>query len=309
MRDQKILVTGPTGNIGLPLVRHLAVDNKVWGLARFSDAAVRAELEDLGVRCVAKDIASDDLDDLPDDFDRVFHAGALVAMASEEDMARTFEVNVRGTGRLMQWCRNVETFVFCSTGGVYRHRPRPTRETDEYGSPIPAYSLSKIAAEQLVLFLADLWQVPTVILRIGAVYGPDGGGPAVRLDRMVRGKSVWVNPVEPRGVSLMWEDDAVRLATRALEVGAVPAEIVNFCGDERVSIEEYCTFAGDLVGIEPHFHFTDETYPANAMDTTHMHELLGRCETSWQTGFRRLVENRYPDLVAVPAHPSGPGPD
>jgi UDP-glucuronate 4-epimerase len=301
VEGKKILVTGPAGHLTTPIVRELAKANDVWGLARFSDPASRSKLEALGVTCVKKDIARDPLDDLPEDFDYVFHAGAMVAMSSEDDMAYTFEVNVQGTGRLLERCRNVKTFVFCSTGGVYQHQTYPVRETDHYGAPIPAYGMSKIAAEQLVMFLSRLWEIPTVILRIGAVYGPDATGPLVRIQRMMRGKEVWVNPTEPREASVMWVDDAVRLAIKAFECGAVPPVVTNFSGDDPVSIENYCRFAGQLLGVEPKFRYTDGTYPANTMDTTHMHEVLGRCEVGWQEGFRRLIEAKYPDAVLRPA--------
>lgn len=295
MRDKKILITGPAGHLTIPIVRELAPDNDVWGLARFSDPAQRTMLEGLGVRCVKKDLATDPLDDLPTDFDIVFHAGAMVAMASEDDMAYTFEVNVQGTGKLLEHCRDVDTFVFCSTGGVYAHQSRPVTETDDYGAPIPAYSLSKIAAEQLVKFLATKHEIPTIILRIGAVYGPDATGPMVRINRMLRGKEVWVNPTEPRKGSVMWVDDAVRLAIVAMERGEVPPVVTNFSGDDPVSIDEYCTYAGELLGIEPTFKWTEETYPANRMDTTKMHEVLGYPQVGWKEGFRRLLEAQFPD--------------
>jgi nucleoside-diphosphate-sugar epimerase len=295
VEGEKILVTGPAGHLTWPIVRRLAENNEVWGLARFSDPESRARLERIGVTCVAMDLATDDLSDLPSDFDRVFHAGAMVAMSSEEDMAYTFKVNVEGTGRLLEHCRAAKTFVFCSTGGVYAKQSRPVRENDDYGAPIPAYSLSKISAEQLVKFMAPRLGLPTIILRIGAVYGPDASGPLVRIRRMLRGKEVWVNPEEPRQGSVMWVDDAVRLAIVALEKGRVPPVTVNFSGDDPVSIEEYCEYTGRLLGVVPTFRYTDETYPANQMDTTFMHEVLGTCEVGWQEGFRRLVEQCFPD--------------
>lgn len=297
MKGRKLLITGPAGHLTIPIVRALAPDNEVWGLARFGNSDQQAMLEQLGVTCVRKDLATDSLDDLPDDFDYVFHAGAVVAMESERDMAYTFAVNVQGTGRLLEHCRNVTTFVFCSTGGVYARQAHPVSETDDYGAPIPAYSLSKIAAEQLVQYLSVKHAIPTIILRIGAVYGPDATGPMVRINRMMRGKEVWVNPAEPRRGSVMWVDDAVRLAIKAFECGQVPPVVTNFCGDDPVSIDEYCTYAGQLLGIEPKFRWTDETYPSNQMDTTRMHEVLGYPEVGWREGFRRLLESQFPDRV------------
>lgn len=297
MRNKKILVTGPAGHLTVPIVRELVAHNDVWGLARFSDPEQRSMLETLGVTCLRKDLARDTLDDLPTDFDVVFHAGAMVAMASEDDMAYTFEVNVQGTGRLLEHCRNVSTFVHCSTGSVYARQSRPVVESDDYGSPIPAYSLSKIAAEQLVVYLATQHRIPTIILRIGAVYGPDASGPMVRINRMLRGKEVWVNPSEPRQGSVMWVDDAVRLAIKAMECGQVPPLITNFSGDDPVSIDEYCIYAGELLGVTPVFKWTHDTYPANRMDTTRMHEVLGYPEVGWKEGFRRLLEAQFPDQI------------
>jgi nucleoside-diphosphate-sugar epimerase len=297
MEGKKILITGPAGHLTIPIVRQLAPKNDVWGMARFSRADDQSMLEGLGVTCVKKDIARDSLDDLPTDFDYVFHAGAMVAMDSEKDMAYTFEVNVQGTGRLPEHCKDVKTFVHCSTGGVYAHQTRPVKETDDYGSPIPAYSLSKIAAEQLVIYLATKHQIPTIILRIGAVYGPDATGPMVRINRMLRGKEVWVNPSEPRKASVMWVDDAVRLAIKAFECGQVPPLVTNFSGDDPVSIDEYCTYAGKLLGVEPTFKWTDDTYPANSMDTTKMKQVLGSPEVGWKEGFRRLLQAQFPDRV------------
>ena len=142
-----------------------------------------------------------------------------------------------------------------------------------------------------------MWEIPTIILRIGAVYGPEATGPLVRIERMLRGKQVWVNPTEPREVSVMWVDDAVRLAIRSFEAAAVPPVVVNFSGDDPVSIEDYCRYAGELLGVTPEFRYTDETYPANQLDTTRMHEVLGPCEVGWREGFRRLLAAKYPERV------------
>ncbi|HUJ67552.1 MAG TPA: NAD(P)-dependent oxidoreductase [Acidimicrobiales bacterium] len=295
----KVLVTGPAGNLGWPVARALAADNEVWGLARFSDPAARARVEAARIRTVAKDIGVDHLDDLPADFDYVFHAASLIPMVSERDMARTFEINTQGTARLLAHCSRARSFVFCSTAGVYRHQPRPLVEDDDYGVDVPAYAMSKVAAEQAVRYLSGSAGIPAVILRVGALYGPDGGsgGATAPIDRMVAGKEIWVNPVEPRGVSLLWEDDAVRLAVRAFSVGQVPPLVLNFAGEEQVPVEEYCTFAGELVGRRPRFRYTDQAYPANPLDTARMRQVLGRCHTSWREGIRTVVERRYPHLL------------
>ena len=79
---------------------------------------------------------------------------------------------------------------------------------------------------------------------------------------------------------------------------SVPPLVVNFCGDEVVSAEEYCAYLGSLVGREPLLEYTEEgTYDSLVPDTTLMHEVLGRCEVGWRDGCRRVVEARYPELL------------
>jgi nucleoside-diphosphate-sugar epimerase len=45
MRGSKILITGPTGQVAVPIARALAADNEVWGIARFTDTTAREGLE------------------------------------------------------------------------------------------------------------------------------------------------------------------------------------------------------------------------------------------------------------------------
>ena len=52
LRDRKILVTGPAGQIAFPLAARLAQHNEVWGIARFSDAEARERCDKAGIRTV-----------------------------------------------------------------------------------------------------------------------------------------------------------------------------------------------------------------------------------------------------------------
>ena len=50
LSGRKILITGPTSQVALPVVRALAGDNEVVGLARFRKDAERERVEALGAR-------------------------------------------------------------------------------------------------------------------------------------------------------------------------------------------------------------------------------------------------------------------
>ena len=74
LSGEKILVTGVTGETtAFPMARHLARDNEVWGLARFSSPDARARVEACGITTRAVDLAAPDFSELPDDFTYVLH--------------------------------------------------------------------------------------------------------------------------------------------------------------------------------------------------------------------------------------------
>lgn len=58
---------------------------------------------------------------------------------------------------------------------------------------------------------------------------------------------------------------------------------------------EYCSCAGEPLGITPIFKWTDDTYKSNTMDTKRLHDVLGSPEVGWKEGFRRLLEAQIPD--------------
>src|SRR4029453_13274950 len=133
----KVLVTGATGGVGLPIARALANEHEVFGLARCRAAEDRATLaaagirpiaadlatldaderpvgpprgpapeerptvEEAGLRPIAADLATLDVDELPDGLTHVFHAGAALHGEARRDWQRTFPVNAQGTGPIL----------------------------------------------------------------------------------------------------------------------------------------------------------------------------------------------------------------
>ena len=142
------------------------------------------------------------------------------------------------------------------------------------------------------------FELPTTIIRVGSASGVDGGPMRARLDRIVQGKPIRLHPDKPTYMRPIFEPDCARLGIAALEAGRVPPLVVNWCGDDVVTVEDYCTYLGELVGKEPIFEYTTRgTWCSLVPDTTLMHETLGHCEVGWRDGCRTLVEQCYPDLL------------
>lgn len=297
LEGRKILLTGPTSQVALPIARALAAANDVTGLARFRKAEDRERVEALGLRTVALDLATDSLDDLADDFDTVLHFAVVKTGDFDYDM----EANAVGLGRLLHHCRRARAVLHCSSGGVYAPPGRkPAREADPLGdnhrAMMPTYSICKIAAEAVARLAARQWNLPVTIARFSVPYGDNGGWPWYHLMMMKGGVPIPVHPDGPSVYNPIHEDDYVAQIPRLLEIASVPATIVNWAG-EPVSVEEWCAYLGELTGLEPAFTPSEQTLASLPLDTQRMHELVGPTRVGWREGIRRMVEARNPELL------------
>jgi nucleoside-diphosphate-sugar epimerase len=302
LHGTKILITGPASQVAFPIARELAKQNEVYGLARFGDAADRQRLEGVGVTCIQADLATDSFTAVPDDFTYVLNFA--VVKSGDANFDYDLAANAESVGRLMCHTRKAKAWLHCSSGGVYQaagHAPRT--ETDPLGDShrglLPTYSICKIAAETMARFGARQWNIPTTIARLSVPYGDNGGWPAMHLDWMLTGSPIPVHPDKPNVYNPIHEDDYVAHVPKLLAIAGVPAVTTNWGGSEPISIEEWCEYMGQLVGVEPKFLYTDLTLGSIIVDLTRMHEYLGRTTVPWRNGMRRMVQARHPELCPL----------
>lgn len=110
-------------------------------------------------------------------------------------------------------------------------------------------------------WVSERYRIPLTIIRICSTYGPEGGAPADRLEMMLAGKPIRLHPDRPNKYNPIYEDDYVELGIRAMEVASTPPIVVNWAGSETVSVEEYCAYMGELVGVEPAFDYSPRRTP------------------------------------------------
>ena len=295
LHNQKILITGVTGKIAFPIARALAKHNEVWGAARLTKPGDPEKLTSAGIRPLRLDVSKGDFSTLPADFGYVFHAAVDTGAGEWRSCVQT---NAHHSGNLLYHCRNTQGFVYCSTGSIYKYQGQPLKETDAPGAPLRAnYSFSKVAAESVCTWIADQFKVPLTVIRICSTYGPEGGTPADRLEIMLEGQPIKLHPDKPNNYNPIYEDDYVELGIRAMEVASIPPVVVNWAGSETVSAEDYCTYMGELINIEPIFEYTPAAHTPLWPDVTYMHQVLGRTKVHWRDGFRRMIEARHPELL------------
>jgi UDP-glucuronate 4-epimerase len=297
VKGSRVVVTGATGQVAMPVALALAAENEVWAAARFTDTKARARLEEAGVRCAVVDLSTGDLSALPDDPDYVLHFAVTRSDSFDDDLRD----NAEATGLLMERSRSARGFLLCSSTGVYEPSPEPVRETDPLADNhrvmFTTYSIVKIATEAVARTCARLFDLPTVIARLNVPYGDNGGWPFWHLVMMEGGMEIPVQPGGSTRYNPVHEDDFVRLFPALLDHASVPATIVNLAGDVEVSIEEWCAELASLTGIELKLAATTDTLPSVTTDNSKMRSLVGGTTVDWRDGLRRMVEARRPELL------------
>ena len=298
IEGKRVLITGPAGQVALPITRALAATNDVIGIARFRDPVARAELEGLGVTCIPVDLAAGEFGDVPDDVDYVLNLAVVKSGRWEVDLRG----NAEAVGLLMAHCRSATAFLHCSSTGVYQAAGAHLQaETDPLGDNhrviMPTYSIAKIAAEAVVRTEARQLGLPTTIARLNVPYGDNGGWPLFHLEMVLAGLAVPVHPDQPNLFNPIHEDDLVATLPALLAAAAVPATIVNWGGDQQVALEEWVTLLADLVGRPATFEVTEATIGGVTTDNQRRQALVGPTTVDWRDGMRRMVAAQHPELL------------
>nr|MDT0665041.1 hypothetical protein [Micromonospora sp. DSM 115978] len=137
------------------------------------------------------------------------------------------------------------------------------------------------------------------IARLNMPYGPFGGLPAYHLDMMASGTAVEVLDDGPTRYQLIHDDDVLATVPGLLAAASVPATVVNWAGEQTVSVQEWCAELTVLTGVPATFAPTPKTLCSVVMDLTRMHRLVGTTTVDWKEGLRRTVEARRPDLLTA----------
>ena len=284
LEGEKILITGPAGRIAFGIAKTLARANEVWGIARFSDPAARAEVEQLGVTTRAIDVGEPDFG---------------------EDYERGLRVNAEGTGLLMSHCRAAKAALVMSTLTVYKPHPDPFhafREDDPIGdqllpNPQP-YSIVKISEEAVARYCAREFELPVTIARMGSAYGDRGGLPLWHLQAIAAGNPVVVR-WNPLPYSPIHYDDINSQVEALLDAATVPATIVNWSGDVPVTAQQWSGYFGQLLGVK--VDLRTQVVPGASVgsvgDHTKRLSITGPCTVDWKVGFRDMAARYFPDQV------------
>lgn len=244
--DRSVLVTGASGFIGRALVAELTAQGRtVSALVRCREQAIA-----LGVPGIVGDITAPESLVGVAGFSEVFHLAGTIAARTAAEFQR---VNADGTHHLYRALRRAShrprrvIHVSSIAAGGPAPDTRPRRE-DDPDSPVSVYGRSKRAAEEVAR--ASMGDLPLVIMRLPAVYGP-GDRNLLPIFRMAGRGLVLRPPEQPKLFSLVHVADVARILRRAAAVDALVGGLYHVATGLPTSWDELVTGIGSAMGRRP----------------------------------------------------------
>jgi nucleoside-diphosphate-sugar epimerase len=129
---------------------------------------------------------------------------------------------------------------------------------------------------------------------MNASYGPNGGLPTQHLAAVAEGRPI-VTRWDPCIYQPIHQDDINAQLAGLLAAATVPATIVNWAGDEQVSVQEWAAYMGELLGkpAPVTVNVQPGTLRGSSADVASRVAAAGPCTVGWRDGIKRVAEELY----------------
>jgi nucleoside-diphosphate-sugar epimerase len=253
--DSDLVVLGVGGKMGPTLARMAAralatlqLPYRVYGVARFSQPALRQSLEQWGVKTIACDLLNRaDLAALPASHNVIFMAGQKFGTTGAA--STTWALNSYLPALVAERYSKARLVAF-STGNVYAYSPvvhGGASETDEL-APVGEYAASCVGRERIFEHFARTQGLRCAIMRLNYAIEMRYGVLVDIAQRVLNGAPV---SLTAGAFNAIWQGDANAQALALLAHCASPPFVLNVTGPETISVQWVAQRFGELLGREP----------------------------------------------------------
>jgi dTDP-4-dehydrorhamnose reductase len=272
--DGDIMILGVAGKMG-PTLAGLAKaalpDRRVIGVARFSDASVKAWLEARGIETLNCDLLDEAaIAALPKVPNIVFMAGRK--FGAEGDLSLTWAMNAHAPALVAQAFSKSRIVAF-STGCVYPFVPVNGKGANEDVPPNPPgeYAQSCVGRERMFEYFSRKSATSGRLFRLNYAIDMRYGVLHDIATKILTGKPI---DVSLGHVNFIWQGDASAQALRCLAHCDTPTSPINVSGHEILSVRDLAAKFSALLGRDPIIVGTEQP-TAWLTDTSQAVKLFG----------------------------------
>jgi UDP-glucose 4-epimerase len=260
----KILITGAAGFLGSYLSeKYVGEGHTVYGIDNLSNGNlnnIRILLHKKNFKFIYDDIRNNDLyTKIPNDLDAVIHLAAQLHVdRSIVNPEETFQINVNGTLKILEYCRtnDINKILFASTSEVYGSAQYvPMDEKHFLGAQHP-YGVSKIAADRLCYTYNETYDLGVDIIRCFNFYGPRqkdtgyGGVIAIFINRVLQNKPPLIYGDGEQTRDYTYVSDVINAYDLILKSKGNPGKDgINFGSGFEISVNKIAEIIIDKSGI------------------------------------------------------------
>lgn len=280
---EKVLVTGSSGFIGRKLSKKLRQKN--IEVVEFS----RENSRDVTKKESFKHLGS---------VDTVFHLAAVSGYKDcGENTNLAYEVNIKGTVNVLEYCRKVGAKMIFPSTYVYDQPYEELKTETSACKPTTHYSFTKWLGEELCCFYSRVFKLNTLILRTGNVYGygqEDKYLVPIIFNHILNSQALTLTRPEIER-SFIYIDDLAEAYIRLAEAETEPSEVFNVGPEKPTTLQQLIEIIGRVSGKTPQVNYEGKERPKevnlNRVDISKMkNKLKWQPEVSLEAGLKLYLE-------------------
>jgi len=280
---KQVLVTGSSGFIGKKLIE------------RLKKAGV--EVVEFSRNQGKNVIKEEDFKDL-ETVDTVFHLAAVSGYKDcSENTNLAYEVNVKGTVNVLEYCRRVGAKLIFPSTYVYDQPYEELKTETSACKPTTHYSFTKWLGEELCGYYSRVFQVNSLILRTANVYGygQEDKYLVPKIFNYILDNQALILTKPEIERSFIYIDDLVEAYIKLAESKTLPGEVFNVGPQKPTTLQQLIETIGQATGKTPLVSYEGKERPnevnLNRVDISKMKNILKwQPEISLETGLKYYLE-------------------